>query len=236
MKFLGKLLAFVIAAPIVLLIGAFVVATIYSHWFTYVHHFRLTVEIETPEGIKSASSVLKAVYVESPKWVPQNTSLSTGLHGEAVFVDLGGGKNIVALLALGANGEQSMEPNLAARALRGEGPEKMLPSFWYRDAPHWTGAAELTGELVPTFATFDDPTKPETVRVIVPSEFERMLGAGYRFKRVWVEMTDDGVTSHSSRTLSWLGDREAPQIFWKALYASGFRPSASTEAITLLVR
>ncbi len=143
MKALIKIAVIIIALPIVLLIGAFVVATIYSHWFTYVHHFRLTVEVETPEGTKSASSVLKAVYVESPKWVPQNTSLSSGLHGEAVFVDLGGGKNIVALLALGANGEQYMGPDLAARALRGEGPEKMLKSFWYRDAPQWTGSADM---------------------------------------------------------------------------------------------
>lgn len=208
MKTLLKVLGITIALPVVLLFGAFVVATIYSHWFTYVHHFRLTVEIETPEGTKSASSVLKAVYVESPKWLPQNTSLSSGLHGEAVFLDLGGGKNIVALLALGASGEHYMGPDLAARALRGEGPEKMLKSFWYRDAPQWTGSAVLDGVLLPAFATFGDTARPETARNIQPDEFEKAFGRGFRMKRVSIEMTKDGVTRTIATRLLWLVNKE----------------------------
>ena len=117
MKILGRIIAFIVAAPIILLVGGFVVATIYSNWFTYTHRFRMTIEVETPSGVKSASSILKAVYVESPKWLPQSSSLSSGLHGEAVFLDLGDGKNVVVLLALGSNGEQYFGPDVAARAL-----------------------------------------------------------------------------------------------------------------------
>ena len=236
MRTILKIAGVIIALPVVLLIGGFVVATIYSHWFTYVHHFRLTVEIETPEGVKSASSVLKAVYVESPKWVPQNTSLSSGLHGEAVFVDLGGGKNVVALLALGANGEVWMGPDLAARALRGEGPEKILNSFWYRDAPHWTGSAELKGDLLPTLATFASPTKPETARIIRPNQLESELGPSYRLRRIWIEMTSDGISQLLHTALEWLDQRGSDDTFWRALYASGFRPSGSIEPLTLLKR
>ena len=58
------------------------------------HKYRLTVEVETPEGIKSASGVVA---------VHPDRSYSRGGHtrtvGDAVFVDLGGGKNLVALLA-----------------------------------------------------------------------------------------------------------------------------------------
>ena len=211
MKALIKIAVMMIALPIFLLIGAFVVATIYSNWFTYVHHFRLTVEVETPTGLKTASSVLKAVYVESPKWVPQNTSLSSRLHGEAVFVELGSGKNIVALLALGANGEQYLGPDLAARALRGEGPEKMLKSFWYREASGWTGSAELVGSLMPTLATFVDPLKPETGRLLSTEEFSTAFGSGYRLKRIFVELTRDPTSRSIAERLPWLQNKNDTQ-------------------------
>jgi len=52
------------------------------------------VDVETPEGVKSASGVMA---------VHPDRSYSRGGHtrtkGDAVFVDLGGGKNLVALLA-----------------------------------------------------------------------------------------------------------------------------------------
>src|SRR2546423_11616554 len=58
------------------------------------HKYRLTVEVETPEGRKSASGVMA---------VHPDRSYSRGGHtktvGDAVFVDLGNGKNLVALLA-----------------------------------------------------------------------------------------------------------------------------------------
>ena len=58
------------------------------------HKYRLTVEVETPDGTKSASGVMA---------VHPDRGYSRGGHtrtaGDAVFVDLGGGKNLVALLA-----------------------------------------------------------------------------------------------------------------------------------------
>src|SRR5882757_919747 len=58
------------------------------------HKFRLTVEVETPAGVKSASSVL-AVTPDRGYSRGGNTRTS----GDAVVVDLGGGKSVVALLA-----------------------------------------------------------------------------------------------------------------------------------------
>src|ERR1700712_802983 len=58
------------------------------------HKYRLTISVETPEGIKSASGVMA---------VQPDRGYSRGGHtrtsGEAVLLDLGGGKNLVLLLA-----------------------------------------------------------------------------------------------------------------------------------------
>src|SRR5882762_11984203 len=58
------------------------------------HKYRLAVEVETPEGLKSAAGVL-SVHPDRG----YSRSGSTITKGDAVVVDLGGGKNLVALLA-----------------------------------------------------------------------------------------------------------------------------------------
>src|SRR3954469_20903718 len=68
------------------------------------HKYRLTVAVETPEGPKSASGVMA---------VHPDRSYSRGGHtkkvGDAVFVDLGKGKNLVALLAHIDDGKLDLE-------------------------------------------------------------------------------------------------------------------------------
>src|SRR3979490_3471529 len=58
------------------------------------HKYRLTVEVETPEGVQSASGVM-AVHPDRR----YRRGGRTQAKGDAVFVALGGGKNLVALLA-----------------------------------------------------------------------------------------------------------------------------------------
>ena len=58
------------------------------------HKYRLTVEVETPEGIKSASGVMAV----TPDRGYSRRGRIPHTSGDALFVDLGGGKNLVALL------------------------------------------------------------------------------------------------------------------------------------------
>src|SRR3954447_23675520 len=58
------------------------------------HKYRMTVEVETPAGVKSASSMLAVTPDRS-----YARDRGTRASGDAVYVDLGGGKNLVALLA-----------------------------------------------------------------------------------------------------------------------------------------
>ena len=58
------------------------------------HKYRMTVEVETPAGVKSAAGIIAVTPYRG-----YNPGGHTRASGEAVFVDLGGGKNLVALLA-----------------------------------------------------------------------------------------------------------------------------------------
>ena len=105
------------------------------------HKYRLTVEVETPEGLKSASGVM-AVFPD------RGYSLGgqTRTKGDAVFVDLGAGKNLVALLA------QTDKPvdldgvnYLALRAYRAAGREVS-----FNGLSRMTGAVPMPTALTPS--------------------------------------------------------------------------------------
>ena len=64
-------------------------------------HYRLTVEVETPEGVKTGSSVIGVDLSDTGKsaWLPPEAlGVTAELRGEAVAVDLPGGQVLFALL------------------------------------------------------------------------------------------------------------------------------------------
>ena len=58
------------------------------------HKYRLTIEVETPEGIKSAAGVMA---VTPDRGYSRRGRTQTS--GDALIVDLGNGRNLVVLLA-----------------------------------------------------------------------------------------------------------------------------------------
>ena len=65
--------------------------------------FRLHVEVDTADGVKSGSSVIAVkAGVHTGAWMlPEAQGFRASVRGEAVFVDLGRGRNLIAILAHG---------------------------------------------------------------------------------------------------------------------------------------
>jgi hypothetical protein len=148
------------------------------------HKYRLTVEVETPDGRKSASSVLA---------VHPDRSYSRGGHtrtvGDAVYVDLGGGKNLVALLAhIDNNLELDGINYVALRAYTAAGGKHVS----FNDMNRQTGIVPVTGALSPVLATFADPANPGTARAVSPDDAEGALGKGYRLHGISAEVVPNG--------------------------------------------
>jgi hypothetical protein len=147
------------------------------------HKYRLTVEVDTPEGRKSASGVMAA---------HPDRSYSRGGHtktvGEAVFVDLGGGKNLVALLAH-IDGKLDLDGMnyVALRAYLADGKRVS-----FNEMSRMTGSAPVKGALIPVLVTFADPANPGTARDVPPDEAEAVLGKGYRLQGVTTEVVPNG--------------------------------------------
>lgn len=157
---------------------------------SYFHRFRLTVEIDTPTGLRTESSTFE-VERKDNRWIPvPGSRFRRRIQGEALFVDLGDGRNVVATLAHGDNAENVDD----------------IRSFWveafgylWYDEDVWEGRKRLQGvvelkpALIPTIVTFADPLDPNTVRVVRPSEFEQVFGPGFRFHRATVEVVPESV-------------------------------------------
>src|SRR6266851_2233701 len=134
------------------------------------HKYRLTVEVETPEGGKSSSGVLA---------VHPDRSYSRGGHtltrGDAVLVDLGGGKNLLALLAHIDNKSVDLD-GMNYVALRAYNAAGHKASF--NEMSRMTGAVPVKGALVPVLVTFTDLNDPGTAREVLPDEAAAGLQTG----------------------------------------------------------
>ncbi|HEY4833040.1 MAG TPA: hypothetical protein VII07_00090 [Bradyrhizobium sp.] len=148
------------------------------------HKYRLTVEVETPEGLKSAKGVM-AVHPDRG----YSRSGHTTTKGDAVLVDLGGGKNLVALLAHRDNTVDLDGMNyVALRAYKAAGQ-----NVSFNEMSRMTGAAPVTGALIPILVSFADLSNPATARTVPPDNLAAVLGQGFRLHRMTAEVVPNGI-------------------------------------------
>lgn len=129
---------FVFSVTKFLLIAAAIVLTIKAFTFPdYVHRYRLAIEVDTPDGLKRGSSVIE-VKRTNVQWIRiGHGKFEFRVRGGAVFLDLGRGKHVIALLAHGSRAEH-------VDAITSLGIAAYLPDRWNVDA--WSGRKKLEGE------------------------------------------------------------------------------------------
>lgn len=201
------------------------------------HKYRLTVEVTTPDGIKTGSGVLAVVPDRN-----YNRSGRTTMRGEAVFVDLGRGKNLVALLAHQQGDKLDLDDinYLALRAYSAARGSRVS----FKDMSRQTGIVPVQGELIPVLVSFGDLKDPASARLVDSGHSEVVLGDGYAIRGFSAEVVPNGfwpidfggplgepVTRGLHSKLSWLARPDAPAA--TALQAAGLpavEPAAAREA------
>ena len=149
------------------------------------HKYRLTLEVETPEGRKSASGVMAVHPDRSYTRRGQTRTL-----GDAVFVDLGQGKNLVALLAHVDNNKLELDDmNYVALRAYAAAAGKRVP---FSEMSRMTGVAPVKHELIPVLIAFADPATPGSAKLVPPGDAEAVLGKGYRLQGISAEAVPNG--------------------------------------------
>lgn len=183
--------------------------------------YRMTVEVETPEGLKTGSAVREVSVTESPRLTPEMTA-SRKLKGEAVAVDLGKRGVLFALLS----GDDAYR--VVYNAFPFEGAHAPEAIRYYRNLENVK--AELKPRDYPLMVTFNDAHDPTSVKIVYASElnwqeskgfhkvydvtdnFEVVFGKEVKLKRVWIEMTDDAVTKGVREWLPWLHEYRSKRL------------------------
>jgi hypothetical protein len=203
------------------------------------HKYRLAIEVDTPEGVKSASGVL-AVYPDRG----YSRSGATLTRGDAVFIDLGGGNNLLALLAhIDDKGVELDGMNyVALRAFNAAGRKTS-----FNEMNRISGAAPVTGALIPVLATLADINDPATMRVVKPDDLEAAFGKGFRLRSVLAEAVPNGfwpldfggalgepVTRGIEAKLPWWNRSDDPAA--AALRGAGLTSKTAVEAKDVFTR
>jgi hypothetical protein len=172
----------------------------------YSYRYRVTVEVDTPQGLRSASSVWG-----TSDW-DNSSPLTTGMHseerGEAVAVDLPRG-TLFALMR-GAD----MRYDLISNVIAGHLAKHPEPGF--EMVNDWKANGRLIRDRAPSFdldpdeypllVRFADRQNPATVQKIDPYDLS-IFGPGVRLSRIHVAVTTDRAESHIYDRLPWLKAR-----------------------------
>lgn len=168
--------------------------------------FRLTVEVETTEGIRRGSGVYQVWANRTISLLPDEAKRDWGVQGDAVAVDISRGRTIFSLLKT----SNPMREDLAQMAMAA-----LDPTF-HNDIVESAGRlsqrsgvrtqAEIARGDFPLLVAFRDTADPTSIAKVDPDDLALHFGAGVRLKRIWVELVGDPVTSGIENRLRWLGD------------------------------
>lgn len=183
-------------AVIVLIIGAI---TAYAFITDNDFRYKITVTVETPEGVKTGSSV-REVSVGLPLIdLPEGTA-NVDITGEAIVVDLGERGVLYGLIRAESDRDVYKAFPIDSPPLTSEGLK------YYTSLPVGK-SAELPRENWPTFVTFTDPDDPKSVTLVRGYKFnpetqkhvpvrrvEEIFGDGVTIKDITITITDAPVT------------------------------------------
>ena len=173
--------------------------------------YRLTIEVETPEGVKTGTSVGRLHYAVIPQLLgARDCSASDVVRAEAVAVDLGERGTMYALLVGRDATSGAPAPGIDMSAIF---VKTLAPHLWagkscsrskIYELMFLSAKAEVPAQYIPFLVRFRDEKDPKTVEAVDPDNLTASFGDGVRLKRVTIETTRDSVTTGIEKRLVWL--------------------------------
>lgn len=158
------------------------------------------------------------------------SSVRNDFSGEAVFVDLGDGKNLVVTLT---DDRSKRKESVDAQYL----PMRVFP-FTPHDKVYTKadiekarskGRVNVPLRKLPLVISFTDMTDPTSVKRVDPTNLEANFGSGYRIASATIAMTDQPLAATIEKKLPWLkglrlSDLQKPgeQLGYKTIKAAVF--------------
>lgn len=185
------------------------------------YRYKLTLAVNTPEGVKRASSVAEVQFYDVS--FPERGTKHK-LWGEALYLDLGpGARPLIALLTSRLasqlrpkdSKDRSWQLGKAGWSLEaGPGITQMsriyglaLSKDFMDDVPRiarMRGPHAITPADLPDLVTFADINDPKSVIEIDPNDLQATLGPNITWNEITLESTDEPITTGIRTKLPWL--------------------------------
>lgn len=171
--------------------------------------YKMTVSVETPEGIKAGSAVREVSVPMGPEIINlPEAGRQAEVKGEAVVVDLGR-RGVLFALMTDFGGSENVAHTVVYNTIGGNmSPEGI------RFLQNATGKkAVLEPRRYPMLVMFKDIKDPKTVTPVLKirpdggikaDHFEELFGTGVKLKEIAIEITDEEVTWRIEQYLPWL--------------------------------
>lgn len=197
----------------------------------YGWRYKMTVSVETPEGLKTGSAVreVSVKFEPRPGYKPQPYHVTTKVKGEAVVVDLGERGVLFALI-------DPDDYRFIFEAFPGPPGLTLEGAEFYSGLP--VGKEGKALSKLPWLVTFLDRSEPKTITAITKDNITDIFGEGVILKDVNVAIASDAVTWGTLRNyLEWFGKKKVGLGFWdtnnpeseKYLTSSNFSLGAHNE-------
>ena len=191
---------------------------------TYSWRYKMTVEIDTPEGLKSGSAVREVtMIINPPEFDAKSPRIETKVRGEAVVVDLGERGVVFALLKGGPVASPDHAKQISQKLF--PNPRNVdLVDYYKENFDQLKGKPKtLADEQHPLMVTFKDVNDPKSITLVrsvkstqestfvnpeyvTKDHFEEFFGKGVQLRKVNIELTDEEVTKGISKKLIWFND------------------------------
>lgn len=176
--------------------------------------YKMTVEVETPQGLRTGSAVRALESYEGGGFLFGEGRPGVRMTGgEAVAVDVAPGQVLFALLT-GASGEVDYGTRIADRAIvgrdgRGWDRTPRVVELW-PNAPQTTALANTNP--LPMLVWFRDIADPKSVEEVKPNALSSAFGPGVRLRRITVQVTDESIAAGIGKRLRYLGRCPEPSL------------------------
>ncbi|MBL8902712.1 MAG: hypothetical protein JNK83_05420 [Rhizobiales bacterium] len=176
---------------------------------TYDWHQKMTVEVETPLGVKSGSAITSVSWWKN-EFFKDGAALQSSIKGEAAVVDLGGGHYLFALLSHAD--DSGYMARLAPRIVVDR--DQLVWSLEaITRAKALSGPLEVPPKHFPMLVTFTDINDPKSVKEVNPANLGATFGAGYALQSLTLEVTDEPVLGGKIESLlNWLSAYPEPGL------------------------
>ena len=167
-------------------------------------HQKLIVTVETPDGVKTGSSVVPVGLHDTTgnEWMtfPEARGARYELTGEAVVLELAPGRYLFALLKGLPYATNALFPD--------EPPVETAPRL-----ADMRASRELSPKQYPLMVTFADINDPASVARVGPDALAAHFGPGYALSSITLAITDEPVTKgRVEAVLGWLNEYPEPSV------------------------